>query len=79
MFILSPEPGLRVSSEKKSKKCDHKENNRPLVKFQLLIQYCLLFIEDDFKGQMEFSWNCLENLVDNSTFNFLSISTNYRT
>nr|XP_042131351.1 ankyrin repeat domain-containing protein 36C-like isoform X7 [Peromyscus maniculatus bairdii] len=28
------EPGLRVSSEKKSKKCDHKENNRPLKFFE---------------------------------------------
>ncbi|XP_059116591.1 uncharacterized protein LOC131909191 [Peromyscus eremicus] len=27
-------PGLRVSSEKKSKKCDHKENNRPLKFFE---------------------------------------------
>lgn len=68
MFILSPEPGLQVSLEKKSKKRDHKENKRPLVKFQYLIQH--IQYEDYFKGQVEFSSNFLEDLVDDSTLHF---------
>lgn len=68
MFILSPEPGLRVSSEEKSKKRDHKENKRPLVKFQYLIPH--IQYEDYVKGQVEFSSNFLEDLVDDSTLHF---------
>lgn len=68
MFILSPEPGLRVSSEEKSKKRGHKENKRPLVKFQYLIPH--IQYEDCFKGQVEFSSNFLEDLVDDSTLHF---------